>query len=39
MKVLRTPDDSFKDLPGYPFKPNYMGISSGEGEERSDSIF
>lgn len=24
--VLRTPDDRFRDLPDYPFKPNYVGI-------------
>ncbi len=24
MKLLRTPDDRFKDLPGYPFEPKYL---------------
>ena len=33
MKILRTPDDSFKNLSGYPFKPNYMEIPDGEGKE------
>lgn len=33
MKVLRTPDDSFKNLPGYPFNPNYLKIPDGEGNE------
>ncbi|MBW1783103.1 MAG: hypothetical protein JRL30_20465 [Deltaproteobacteria bacterium] len=26
MKILRTPDDSFENLTGYPFKPNYIKI-------------
>lgn len=33
MKILRTPDDSFKNLSGYPFKPNYMEIPDSEGKE------
>jgi haloalkane dehalogenase len=24
MEILRTPDDRFSDLPGYPFKPHYI---------------
>jgi haloalkane dehalogenase len=28
---LRTPDDRFDNLPGYPFKPNYINIPDGEG--------
>jgi len=24
MDVLRTPDDRFHDLPGYPFAPHYL---------------
>jgi haloalkane dehalogenase len=31
MKVLRTPDTRFDGLPGYPFKPNYVEVSDGEG--------
>jgi haloalkane dehalogenase len=27
MKSLRTPDERFADLPGYPFAPNYVEIS------------
>jgi len=27
MKVLRTPDDRFQDLPGYRFEPNYVDVS------------
>ena len=26
MKLLRTPDDQFKNLPDYPFKPHYLTI-------------
>ncbi len=29
MKVLRTPDDRFENLPGYPFAPNYAEVGSG----------
>ncbi len=29
MKVLRTPDARFADLPGYPFAPHYVDIDSG----------
>ena len=31
MKTLRTPDERFTDLPGYPFSPNYADIPDGEG--------
>jgi len=31
MKKLRTPDERFADLPGYPFAPNYVEISDQEG--------
>jgi len=34
MELLRTPDDRFENLPGYPFKPNYLAIkdrSEGAG--------
>jgi Predicted hydrolases or acyltransferases (alpha/beta hydrolase superfamily) len=31
MDVLRTPDDRFADLPGYPFAPNYFDIERGDG--------
>lgn len=30
MNILRTPDDSFENLSGYPFKPNYMDIRDSE---------
>jgi haloalkane dehalogenase len=29
--VLRTPDERFADLPGYPFEPRYTDVSDGEG--------
>ena len=31
MDALRTPDDRFADLPGYPFEPRYAEIPDGEG--------
>ena len=31
MKTLRTPDERFADLPGYPFAPNYVEIPDGDG--------
>ncbi len=31
MKVLRTPDSRFADLPGYPFAPHYLEVASGVG--------
>jgi len=31
MKCLRTPDDRFTDLPGYPFAPHYQEVPDGEG--------
>jgi haloalkane dehalogenase len=33
MKILRTPDSRFENLPNYPFKPNYLNIPDGEGGE------
>jgi len=33
VKVLRTPDDRFADLPGYEFAPHYVTIPDGEGGE------
>ena len=32
MKILRTPDDRFRNLPGYPFEPNYVEIPNSEGD-------
>ncbi|WP_040494251.1 haloalkane dehalogenase [Ilumatobacter nonamiensis] len=31
MKVLRTPDERFTDLPDYPFAPNYVDVSDQDG--------
>jgi len=31
VKVLRTPDERFADLPGCPFAPRYVEIASGDG--------
>jgi haloalkane dehalogenase len=31
MDTLRTPDDRFASLPGYPFAPHYVDIDDGEG--------
>lgn len=30
MQVLRTPDDRFVDLPGYPFEPHYAEVPRGD---------
>ena len=30
MDILRTPDERFEDLPGYPFRPKYLEIPIGE---------
>ncbi len=32
MKILRTPDDRFENLPGYPYAPRYTEVPDGEGE-------
>ncbi len=31
MDVVRTPDEAFADLPGYPFEPHYVEIDDGDG--------
>jgi haloalkane dehalogenase len=31
MKALRTPEERFNNLPGYPFSPHYIEIADGEG--------
>ena len=38
MELLRTPDEPFADLPGYPFSPNYVGVDATEGDEDSTPI-
>jgi haloalkane dehalogenase len=32
MKLLRTPDERFNDLPDFSFEPHYMDIPSGDGD-------
>ena len=31
MEVLRTPDDCFEGLPGFPFEPHYADIPDQDG--------
>ena len=31
MRTLRTPDERFVGLPGYPFEPNYVEVSDQDG--------
>lgn len=31
MRVLRTPDDRFQNLPDFPFEPHYVEVPDGEG--------
>jgi haloalkane dehalogenase len=31
VNVLRTPDERFADLPGYPFEPHYLDVPDGDG--------
>ena len=33
MKILRTPDARFQNLPGYPFAPHYTSIQAHDGTE------
>lgn len=33
MKILRTPESRFENLPDYPFAPHYVGISNPDGDE------
>jgi haloalkane dehalogenase len=32
MDILRTPDQRFENLPGFPFRPNYLEIPGWEGD-------
>jgi haloalkane dehalogenase len=34
MEILRTPDERFSDLPGYPFAPRYVEVAAGDGDGR-----
>jgi haloalkane dehalogenase len=31
LDALRTPDDRFENLPGFPFRPHYVDVPDGEG--------
>ena len=31
MNALRTPDERFQNLPGYPFEPHYVEVPGGDG--------
>ena len=31
MKVLRTPDSAFADLPDWPYEPNYTDVTAHDG--------
>ena len=33
MAILRTPDECFADLPGYPFTPNYLQVTDSRGQD------
>ena len=33
MDIVRTPDDRFENLEGYPFEPSYLNVPDGEGGE------
>ena len=33
MKIVRTPDERFEGLPGYPFEAHYVQIPAGDGDE------
>ena len=33
MQTLRTPEERFADLPGFPFAPHYVDVPDGEGGE------
>src|SRR5689334_19276555 len=33
MDFVRTPDDRFTDLPGYPFEPHYVEVQAGDGSD------
>jgi haloalkane dehalogenase len=32
MRLLRTPEDRFRDLPGFPYSPQYAEVPAGDGE-------
>jgi len=38
MQTLRTPDERFADLPGYPFAPNYVDISDQDADHPGGTL-
>ncbi len=38
MEVLRTPDEQFKNLPGYNFEPHYVEIPTGNGDSAKQTL-
>ena len=38
MRVLRTPDDRFADLPGFDHEPGYAEVPSGNGDSDRDTL-
>jgi haloalkane dehalogenase len=38
MQILRTPDERFADLSGYPFEPNYAEVTAVPGDDTSGSL-
>ena len=32
MEIVRTPDERFEGLPGWPFEPHYVDVPSGDGD-------
>jgi haloalkane dehalogenase len=31
VEFVRTPDDRFEDLPGWPYAPHYVDVAAGDG--------
>jgi haloalkane dehalogenase len=38
MQTVRTPDERFENLPGYPFAPHYSEVPSGDGEGEGGTL-
>ena len=38
MKTLRTPDERFRDLPGFSFAPHYTDVPDGDGGAWFDDV-
>jgi len=38
MKTLRTPDERFADLPGYPFAPNYVEVDDQDADQPGGTL-